>query len=88
MRSSRLPSAKLSTRLMGNSGRFGSKHLMQQFASRLRLTAIAVEEMNWHRRVGVSYRRADYVSPALRRVIDMLKSTARDIDKDLAETAR
>ncbi len=58
---------------------FGSKHLMQQFASRLHLRAIAVKEMNWRRRVGVSYRKADYVSPVLRRVIDLLKSTARDI---------
>lgn len=67
---------------------FGSKHLMQQFASKLGLAAIAVKEMDWHRRVGISYRKADYVSPALRRVIDMLKSTARDIDKDLTERAQ
>jgi DNA-binding transcriptional LysR family regulator len=47
----------------------------QQFASDLRLTAIAVEEMGWRRRVGLSYRKTDYVSPAMRRVIDKLKSS-------------
>jgi DNA-binding transcriptional LysR family regulator len=61
---------------------FGSKHLVQQFAESFRLTAIAVKEMSWHRRVGVSYRKADYVSPALRRLIDKLKSTAREMAKE------
>ena len=54
---------------------FGSRHLVQQFASDLSLTAIAVKEMNWRRRVGLSYRKTDHVSPALRRVIEKLKSS-------------
>jgi DNA-binding transcriptional LysR family regulator len=58
---------------------FGSQHLVQQFAAELRLIALAVEGMSWRRRVGLSYRKTDYVSPALRRVIDMLKSTSRDL---------
>ena len=56
---------------------FGSRQLMQQLAPALRLATIAVKEMRWKRSVGMSYRKADYVSPALRRVIGLIEATAR-----------
>lgn len=49
---------------------------------RLRLVKIPVKEMSWRRRVGVSYRKDAYLSPAARRFIEILKTTAKEIAKE------
>ena len=59
---------------------FGSKRLVRESAPKLRLTAIAVKGMNWHRQVGMSYRKTDHVSPALRRVMDLLRWAAAGLN--------
>jgi len=44
-----------------------------------RLVELRVPELNWVRRLGLSYRRDAYLSPAAQRFIELLKATARDL---------
>jgi len=48
----------------------------------LKLVEIPVKEMTWRRSSGVIYRKDAYLSPAARRFIEILKSTAREITKE------
>lgn len=65
----------------------GSSHLLgiaprrvvREAASRLRLTEIPVKELVWTRQIGVGYRKDPYLSPAARRFIEILKTTAKAI---------
>jgi DNA-binding transcriptional LysR family regulator len=55
---------------------FTSRNLLEQFAPHFKLVELPVRELKWTRRVGVSYRKDGYLSPAARRFIDILKATA------------
>lgn len=56
--------------------------VLRQRAARFRLAKLRVTELAWTRRVGVSYRKDAYLSPAARRFIEILKATAREIAKE------
>jgi DNA-binding transcriptional LysR family regulator len=58
---------------------FTSKRVLQQASPRLRLVELRVKEIKWHRRVAVDYRKDAYLPPLARRLIAILKATARDI---------
>ncbi len=58
---------------------FVSRLWLERQASGPRLVEIPVEEMKWRRRTGVSYRKGGYLSPAARRFIEILKTTAKEI---------
>lgn len=47
-------------------------------AAQFRLKEVPVKEVSWRRPVGVIYREGGYLSPAARRFIEILKTTARD----------
>ena len=61
---------------------FTSRRLLQQAASRFRLKELPVKELTWRRPVGVIYRKEAYLSPAARRLIEILKATAKEIAKE------
>ena len=61
---------------------FASKQVLGQAALRHRLVVLPVKELPWRRRVGVIYRKDGYLSPTARRLIERLKSTAREIAKE------
>jgi DNA-binding transcriptional LysR family regulator len=61
---------------------FNSRRLLQQTASRLHCSDLKVKELTWNRRIGVSYRKNAYLSPAALRLIEILKTTAREIAKE------
>ena len=63
-----------STNLLG----FTGTHVLTQAAARLALTDLRVKELAWSVRIGIRYRKAAYVSPAARRFIEVLESTARE----------
>ena len=46
------------------------------------MVEIPVKEMTWRRSSGVIYRKDAYLSPAARRFIEILKTTAKEIAKD------
>ncbi|MBI4194346.1 MAG: LysR family transcriptional regulator substrate-binding protein, partial [Betaproteobacteria bacterium] len=48
----------------------------------LRLVEIPVKGMTWRRHSGVIYRKDAYLSPAARRFIEILKTTAEEIAKE------
>jgi DNA-binding transcriptional LysR family regulator len=58
-----------------------SIRVVRQAAPRFRLKALPVKEATWLRHVGVIYRDGGYLSPAAKRLIEILKSTAREISK-------
>lgn len=52
------------------------KRLVQQAAPGYRLVALPVKELTWQLGTAVSYRKDTYLSPAVRRFIQILKTTA------------
>jgi DNA-binding transcriptional LysR family regulator len=58
---------------------FTSRRNLRQAMQRLRLVEISVKAMPWRRRVGISYRKDGYLSPAAKRFIEILKETAKEI---------
>jgi len=63
---------------------FTSRRVFQQAAQRFRLAEIPVEELKWTRPIGVIYRKDAYLSPAARRLVELLKATARAITEEQA----
>lgn len=61
---------------------FTAKGLLRQVARQYGLVELSVKELSWQRSVGVIYREGGYLSPAAKRFIEILKSTARDISKE------
>ena len=61
---------------------FTSRRVLQRVAPLLRLTALPVKELTWRRPIGVIYRKDTYLSPAARRFIEILKTTAKDIAEE------
>jgi len=57
---------------------FSSRRVLQPVWRQSSLVELRVKELAWKRSVGVSYRKNAYLSPAARRFIDILKSTARE----------
>ena len=55
---------------------FSSRRVLQPIWKRFELAELPVKELAWKRSIGVSYRKDAYLSPAARRFIDILKSTA------------
>ena len=53
---------------------FGARADLTETARRLRLAEIPVRNLQWTRRVGVSYRKSAYLSPIARRFIELLKT--------------
>lgn len=58
---------------------YSSRLMLTPVWKQLALKQLPVKELAWTRSVGVSYRKDGYLSPAARRFIDILKSTARDL---------
>ncbi|MCC7082082.1 MAG: hypothetical protein IT530_15520 [Burkholderiales bacterium] len=56
-----------------------SRRYLRRIAQRLNVAELPVREMTWRRRVGVSYREDAYLSPAARRLIDLLKVAAQKV---------
>jgi DNA-binding transcriptional LysR family regulator len=67
-----------STDLLG----FMSRRIIREVAPRFRLVEIPVKELRWRHSAGVIYRREGYVAPAVRRLVELLKQTTREIDRD------
>jgi len=53
---------------------FNARRMLQQVAPRFRLKELPVEELKWRRPFGVIYRKEAYLSPAARRLIQVLKA--------------
>jgi hypothetical protein len=53
-----------------------------QAADRLRLAEVRIEGFAWPCNLAVRFRRDAYLSPAAKRFIEILKSTAKEIAKD------
>jgi DNA-binding transcriptional LysR family regulator len=72
-------SARLRLQLVGVSDLLGfmSRHAVQAAARELRVKVLPVKELIWRRSVCVIYRGDAYLSPAARRMIQVLKSTPR-----------
>jgi len=60
---------------------FLSRRVVRQAAQQFRLKELRVKEVTWRRPVGVIYREEAYLSPAARRLIEILKATAREISR-------
>jgi DNA-binding transcriptional LysR family regulator len=58
---------------------FSSRRFVTQIASHFPLTILPVRESTWARRIGVIYRKDAYLPPALVRLTEILKSTARKL---------
>jgi DNA-binding transcriptional LysR family regulator len=58
---------------------FASRRVMRHAAPQFRLKEISVKELTWRRPVGVIYREGGYLSPAARRLIEILKATAKEM---------
>lgn len=58
---------------------FVPRDIFRHARPRMRLATLRVNEMAWRRRLGVSYRKEAYLSPAARRFIEILKTTAKEI---------
>jgi len=61
---------------------FNAKRAFCESAQHLPLVELPVKDLKWIRHVGVSHRRNAYLSPAARRFIEILKATAKDIDRN------
>ena len=61
---------------------FSSSLMVRKVAQRFPLLRLPVADLKWKRRTGVFYRRGGYLSPAAARLIEILKSTARQIAVD------
>ncbi len=73
---------RLQTSAFSNLLSFTSRRILRQAGPRFRLAEVPVKELRWRRPVGVIYREGGYLSPAARRLIEILKSTAQEISKD------
>jgi DNA-binding transcriptional LysR family regulator len=62
-----------------------SRRVLERSAQQLRLRELPVRELAWRRPVGVIYRKDAYLSPAARRFIEILKTTAREISRAPAQ---
>jgi DNA-binding transcriptional LysR family regulator len=58
---------------------YTSRTFVRQAASASAVKILPVDELAWIRPVGVIYRRETYLPPALRRFIEVIKATAKDI---------
>ena len=58
---------------------FTSRRIVQQAGLRFHLKELPVKELTLRRPVGVIYRKDAYLSPAARRFIEILKTTAKEI---------
>lgn len=69
---------------------FASRREVHEAPRRLRLAELNVEGLPWIRTIGASYRKDAYLSPATHRLIDLLKSTVREIPyvKELEQVKR
>lgn len=56
-----------------------SRRVVQVAAPQLALTILGIKDLNWVRPVAVAYRKDAYLSPAARRFIEILKTTAKEI---------
>jgi DNA-binding transcriptional LysR family regulator len=59
---------------------FTARRVLQEAPSQFRLVELPVRELAWSRRFGICYRKDAYLSPAARRFIEILKSTAGKTD--------
>jgi DNA-binding transcriptional LysR family regulator len=59
-----------------------SRRYLRRIAQRLNVAELPVRELTWRRRVGVSYREDAYLSPAARRLIDLLKAAAQKVGSE------
>jgi len=75
--------AVASSQLLG----FAPRQYVRQTASHLGLVELRVEELVWPCRLGVRYRKDAYLSPAARRLIEILKSTAGNIASEMPRAA-
>ena len=55
---------------------FNTRRSLRQVAPRFRLKELPVDELKWRRPFGVIYRREAYLSPAARRLIEVLRAAA------------
>ena len=58
---------------------FSSKRFLRQVAAHFPLAELRVREPTWARHIGVSYRKDAYLPPALMRLTEILKTTAREL---------
>jgi DNA-binding transcriptional LysR family regulator len=58
---------------------FSSKRFLKQVASHFPLAVLCIRESTWARHIGVSYRKDAYLPPAVMRLTEILKKTAREI---------
>jgi DNA-binding transcriptional LysR family regulator len=58
---------------------FNSRRMVRYAAERLRIRELHVKDLAYTRRIGVIYRKDAYLSPAARRFIEILKTTAKEI---------
>ena len=79
--SSTLPTLAVvaSSKLLG----FASRRVLRQAKPQLKPVELDVKELKWTRSIGVSHRKGAYLSPAARRFIDILNSTAKQISREL-----
>lgn len=61
---------------------FLPRRVVRTGGSSLRVARLRVKGVAWPRQVGVTYRKDAYLSPAARRLIEILKSTAREISEE------
>ena len=61
---------------------FLARRIVRQATERFRLKELPVKDATWSRPAGVIYRRDAYLSPAARRFIEILKTTAREISQE------
>jgi DNA-binding transcriptional LysR family regulator len=61
---------------------FLTRRTIRQAAPQFRLKEIPIKEVRWRRSVGVIYREGGYLSPAGRRLIEILKTTTRENTRD------
>jgi len=61
---------------------FSSRQSMQYFAAQFPVVELRVKDLTVTRRIGVMYRKDAYLSPAARRFIEILKTTAKEISKE------
>lgn len=71
----RTNSLDLRNRLVASGGFLGfmSRMSLQRHANSLGLVEIPVDGMKWRRRIGITHRRNAYLTPAARRMIELLK---------------
>jgi len=74
-------SVMLKMRAVANSDLLGVsvRRNVQTVASQLRLTILPVKNFDWVRPVAVAYRKDSYLSPAAKRFIEILKTTAKEL---------